>query len=124
MDNTPTATNSNARKFTKGALRLMLTAAAGGIKDAPRRRRIIHELCWRPHRSRRKIAAAVRAHAVETGLDAIAAEGALERADHRGGGRWGRSISQHSQLGRSSSISDGFLGISSGLLSITICHGT
>jgi hypothetical protein len=32
---------------------LMLTAAAGGIKNAPRRRRIIRKLAWRAHRTRR-----------------------------------------------------------------------
>jgi hypothetical protein len=66
----------------------MLMATAGGIKNAPRRRRIIHELSCRPHLSRRKIAAAVGAYPFETVLDAIAAEGALEGADHRVGGRW------------------------------------
>ena len=65
----------------------MLTAAAGGIKNAPRRRRIVRKLAWRAHRTRREIAAAVGAYAFETVLDAIAAEGALERADHRVGGR-------------------------------------
>ena len=65
----------------------MLTAAAGGIKNAPRRRRIIRKLARRPYRTRREIAAAVGAYAFETVLDAIAAEGALERADHRVGGR-------------------------------------
>jgi predicted lipid carrier protein YhbT len=67
---------------------LMLTAATGGIKNAPRRRRIINELARRPHRTRRKIPIAVGAHPFETVLDAIAAEGAFERADHCVGGRW------------------------------------
>jgi hypothetical protein len=62
--------------------------AAAGIKDAPCRRRILRKLSWRAHRTRRKIAAAVGAHSFESILDATAAEGALEGADHRVGGRW------------------------------------
>ena len=88
MDKRPAAPNINARKFAKGMLRLVLAAASGGIKDAPCRRRIFRKLSWRSDRTRRKIAAAVGAHSVKTVLDAIAAEGALERADHRVGGRW------------------------------------
>src|SRR5215472_4217240 len=88
MDKRPTAANSNARKFTKGILRLALATAAGGIEDAPRRRRVVRKLSRRPYRTRREIAAAVGAYAFKTVLDAIAAEGALERADHRVGCRW------------------------------------
>jgi len=87
MDKMPAAPNINARKIAKGMLRLVLAAASGGIKDAPCRRRIFRKLSWRSDRTRRKITAAVGAHSVKTVLDAIAAEGALERADHRVGGR-------------------------------------
>jgi hypothetical protein len=87
MDKRPTAPNINVRNFATSIPRLVLTATAGGIKDAPCRWRIIRKLSWRPHWTRRKIAAAVGAHALEMIFDAIAAEGALERADHRVGGR-------------------------------------
>src|ERR1700720_596808 len=88
MDKRPAAPNINARKIAKGMLRLVLAAASGGIKDAPCRRRIFRKISLRSDRTLRKIAAAVGAHSVKTVLDAIAAEGALERADHRVGGRW------------------------------------
>jgi hypothetical protein len=88
MENRLAAPNINACNFAKAKLRLVLTAAAGGIEDAPCRWRIIRKLSRRPHRTRRKIAAAIGADALETVFGAIAAEGALEGADHRVGGRW------------------------------------
>ena len=69
-------------------LRLVLAATAGGIKDAPRRWRIIHKLYWRPHGARREIAAAVGTDAFKTVVDAIATERALECADHCVGRGW------------------------------------
>ena len=66
-------------------------AAALRIEDPARRRRIIHKLCRRPDRTWREIAAAVRANAFKPIVHAIAAERALEGADH-GVGRRRRQI--------------------------------
>ena len=66
-------------------------AAALRIKDTARRRRIICKLCRRPDRTWREITAAVRANAFEPIIHTIAAERALEGADH-GVGRRRRQI--------------------------------
>ena len=57
----------------------------------------------RTNRSELEAAAAVRAHVVEHALDAGRAKGALVRADPRVGRSGGKSLSQSSQFGRSSS---------------------
>jgi len=57
----------------------------------------------RANTARREAAAAVRADIVQVVVDAVGAEGALERADARKGRRGRqRSLSHHSQFGRSS----------------------
>src|SRR5437763_1520234 len=53
------------------------------LERARRRRRIFYQHRRRPDRARRKVAAAIRAASIEPRLDAVAAERALERADHR-----------------------------------------
>src|SRR5262249_59858254 len=87
-DKRPRTASIDARDCATDKLRLMLAAAAGGIKNSPGRRRIVQEFCRRPHRPRQKVAAAIGAHAFEALVDAVAAEGALESADHRVGGGW------------------------------------
>src|SRR5436190_17401809 len=57
MERRPMAPMINARIFATGILRLMLTAAAGGIENTPGRWRIVAKFCRRPQRSRREIAA-------------------------------------------------------------------
>jgi hypothetical protein len=65
-----------------------VAAATCRIEHALPRGRIIDEFARRPNRPRREIAAAIRTDAIEPVVDAIAAEGALEGADHRVGGLW------------------------------------
>ena len=95
--------NWNCAPFRFG-LGACAPAAALRIEDPARRRRIIHKLCRRPDRTWREIAAAVRANAFGPIVHAIAAERALEGADHGVGRRRRQILVAAFELGRNSSI--------------------
>jgi hypothetical protein len=61
------------------------------LEHPPRRSRVGRKLRRRPDRPGHQVAAAVRTASAEPPIGAVAAEGALERADH-GIGRCGRQI--------------------------------
>src|SRR5271169_6364754 len=72
---------SLVRATRKKVQRIPEKNSALGFEDAPCRWRVVRELRSRPDRSRHEIAAAVRAAPAQLVVRAIAAEGALERAD-------------------------------------------